>query len=81
MIEAKILGGSCELNASGDLETLAEDLAGIARGIVDAIDGQNEEQGMYFRTMFLKKLLTAETTPLSGTVTSFPIKGGERYES
>ena len=81
MIEAKILDGSCKLNASGDLETLAEDLAGIARGIVDAIDGQNEEQGMYFRTMFLKKLLTAETTPLSGTVTSFPIKGGERYES
>ena len=80
MIEAKILDGSCELNASGDLETLAEDLAGIARGIVDAIDGQNEEHGMYFRTMFLKKLLTAETT-LSGTVTSFPIKGGERYES
>lgn len=81
MIEAKILDGSCELNASGDLETLAEDLAGIARGIADAIDRQNEEQGMYFRTMFLKKLLTTETTPLSGTVTSFPIKGGERHES
>lgn len=81
MIEAKILDGSCELNASGDLETLAEDLAGIARGIADAIDRQNEEQGMYFRTLFLQKLLTTTITPLSGTVTSFPIKGGERHES
>lgn len=81
MIEAKIQGGSCELNASGDLETLAEDLAGIAMGISDAISGQNEEQGMYFRTLFLQKLLTTTTTPNSGTVTSFPIKGGERHES
>ena len=81
MIEAKILDGSCELNASGNLETLVEDLAGIVSGIADAIDGQNEEQGMYFRTLFMKKLLTAETTPLSGTVISFPTKGGKRYES
>lgn len=80
MIDAKIQDGTCELNASGDLETLAKDLAGIVSGIADAIDGQNEEQGMYFRTLFLQKLLGTETTPLSGTVTSFPIKGGKRYE-
>ena len=80
MIEAKIQGGSCELNASGDLETLAEDLAGIAMGISDAISGQNEEQGMYFRQLFLQKLLTTTITPLSGTVTSFKTKG-ERHES
>lgn len=80
MIEAKILDGTCELNASGDLETLAEDLAGIVSAIANTIDGQNEEQGMYFRTLFLKKLLATETTQLNGTVTSFPIKGGKRYE-
>lgn len=82
MIEAKVQDGSCQLNAAGNLETLAEDLAGIAMGISDAISEQNEEQGMFFRQLLLQKLLTTTTKALSGTVTSFPIKeGGERHES
>ena len=81
MIEAKVQDDFCELNASGDLETLARDLAGLVIAVGDVIGRHDEAMGMFFRKMVLQKLMTTTAKPLSETVTSFLIKGGERHES